>query len=148
MWNLGILVENEVIAMLAETERQDFNAMAHFHLGAIHEIVRDDNMAEQEFQYAMKLFEQMPKSPATEFYIYASEIELAGLEAQRGLIELARNRLRPLPPDTERSGNFLLQRPYHKASAQIERQAGQHSLEQHHLRHTIAIGHKGVLTLY
>src|SRR5258708_36858857 len=142
MWNLAILLQHEVIAMLAETERQDFNAMAHFHLGAIHEIVRDDNMAEQEFQYAMKLFEQMPKRPATEFYIYPSEIELAGLEAQRGLIELAGNRLRRLPPDTERSGNFLLKLAYHKASAEIARPAGQHPLEQHHLRQTVGIGYK------
>lgn len=147
MWNLAAALQREAIGMLDETDRQDFKAMAHFHLAAIYEIIGDTAFAEQEFDRSYALFKNLPEDSATRMYEAIPQIELAELEASHGSVAMARKRLLDIHIKDKARDNFLIRLTLERTLAAIERNLGNVSQEKAHLQQTVSIGNEGFRTL-
>jgi CHAT domain-containing protein len=147
MWNLAAALQREAESMLDLTDRQDFKAMAHFHLAAIYETLGDSELAKQEFDKSYSLFKELPANSATRFFVAVSQIELAEVEANHGAVDAARKRLAALHMESGDWNNFLVKLALEKTMAAIERSLGHVSQERAHLLNAVSIGNTGFRTL-
>jgi CHAT domain-containing protein len=147
LWTLAAALQREAIGMLDETDREDFKAMAHFHLAGIYEMLDSSGLAKEEFDRSYALFKTLPENSATRLFLAAPQIELAELEADHGSVDAARKRLLDLHIENEAWNNFLIKLALEKTWAAIERNMGHVSQEHEHLQRAVYIGNKGFGTL-
>jgi CHAT domain-containing protein len=147
LWNLAAALQREAIGMLDQTDREDFKAMAHFHLAGIYEMLGNSGLAKEEFDRSYALFKDLPANSATRLFLAAPQIELAELEANNGSVDVARKRLLNLDIESKAWNNFLIKLTLERTQAAIERNLGHISQEQKHLQKAVSIGNKGYRTL-
>lgn len=92
-WHLVGLVLREALGMIERTPDLSFQAVAHYLLAIAAEKVQDLSEAETELRIARQQFAGLSKSPTSQLYRTASEIDLAAVELQQGRLDSAAARL-------------------------------------------------------
>lgn len=147
LWYLAYLLQREVLTMINETERLDFQATAHLHLataaaasGAVHE-------AQREFTNADALFKALPQTEATRFLEADNRIGAVQLEVEQGHTSAARAQLEEIGQGISSSTSFTVQVRYNRAWAAFERGLSNTKEEMRYLQRVISIGNQGYRTL-
>lgn len=146
-WQLAIALQKEALAFIEQAGRPDFKALAHVRLGTAMSMGDELGRAENEFRTAYSLFEALGSPEDRKFYRASLEISLAQIELRRGFAEAARHRLEVIRPTLEGVSNFVVELPYQKAWAEVERQLGNPEEEAKHLEAAVAIGNRVFTTL-
>lgn len=147
-WHLSALFAGEMLKMLAETNREELVAIAHFELGTILGHLALNQESEKEISLSYNLLSHLPPTPATELYKSSCEILLAMLEAHRGSMEAARNHLGRVGVDVGRLDNFDLQLDYLSASGLIARLSGDSKEEERALSGIVSVAKRGLGALH
>jgi CHAT domain-containing protein/tetratricopeptide (TPR) repeat protein len=91
--HLARLLRREALGMIERTPELLFQAVAHYRLAISAKNVQDLPEAETELRIASQQFAALHKSPTSQLYRMASEVELAGVEIQQGRLDSAAVRL-------------------------------------------------------
>jgi len=83
----------EALGMIERTPELLFQAVAHYRLAISAKNVQDLAEAETELRIASQQFAALHKSPTSQLYRMASEVELAGVEIQQSRLDSAAVRL-------------------------------------------------------
>jgi CHAT domain-containing protein len=146
-WHLAMAMQKEALSFIDQAGRPDFQALAHVRLGTVMSMGGELGNAQNEFQKAYSLFGALGSPDDRKFYQASLEVELAQIELRRGLTKAARYRLEAIRPTLEEIGNFVVELPYQKACAEVERQLGHPHEEVRHLEAAVAISNRGFVTL-
>ena len=91
--HLARLLRREELGMIERTTDLPFQALAHYHLAMSAKKVEDLPEAETELRIASQQFEALRKSPTSQLYRTAAEVDLAAVEIQQGRLDSAEVRL-------------------------------------------------------
>lgn len=148
LWHTAALLQQEAIAMLNETSRIDFKAIAYFQLGLLYQRSNEGRKAQLVLSKAESLFSMLPESETTRFYKAYVATELSTLQAEEGQAAEAKQRLESIQNTIFQTNNFLVQAPYYQALAEVDRQLNQPRSEILNLQKTIEINEKVLLSLH
>jgi CHAT domain-containing protein len=142
-WFLAEQLQREALAMLAETKRLDFQAIAHFHLALAAQATGKIEAAQREYALSDEIFASLPANGTTKYYRADAEIGLAELELQKESPSLARDHLLKIRPAIASARSFAVSLRYEKAWARLERSLSDPKKEAFHLIRAVQIGEKG-----
>ena len=145
-WFLSEALQREVISMIAETNRLDFQAIAHFHLALTAQENGEIDVANREYLRSDAIFASLPNTNVTKYYRADAEIGLIELESQKSL-SAARDHLIRIGPAIASAGNFAVSLRYEQAWARIEQRLADPAQEAFHLGRAVEIGNKGYTQL-
>ncbi len=145
-WFLSEALQREVISMIAETNRLDFQAIAHFHLALTAQENGEIDVANREYLRSDAIFASLPNTNVTKYYRADAEIGLIELESQKSL-SAARDHLIRIGPAIASAGNFAVSLRYEQAWARIEQRLADPAQEAFHLDRAVEIGNKGYTQL-
>ncbi|HET9280937.1 MAG TPA: CHAT domain-containing protein [Candidatus Angelobacter sp.] len=144
LWHLAAILQQEALASLAGTKLLDFQATAHFHRAISLRRAGDPIRAQQEFNAAYGLFDNM-QNP---FLLADSEVDLAEVEIEQGHLSSAQTLLEKASSPMEQADSFLVRLSYYNTLANLERHRKQPDQEWKYLRKTIAIAKQGFTNLH
>jgi CHAT domain-containing protein len=146
-WHLAFVLQREVLALINETGRLDFQATAHLHLATTAAAIHDSREAQQEFSNAHDLFVKLPQTTTIRFLEADSEIGLVQQQISHGQIQSAHDRLIEIGKAISAATSFVVQLRYQKAWAALERQISNTAQEQMALQEVVRIGNEGYRSL-
>ncbi|MBZ5524552.1 MAG: CHAT domain-containing protein [Acidobacteriia bacterium] len=145
-WHLAVVLQREALAMINETGRLDFQAIAHLHLGIAEAASDHGQEAKEEFAQAQRIFDLIP-GPDTKFYQADNEIGTVQLEITAGSLSVARQHLLEIGQAITEATSFLVRLRYNKAWAALEQKLSNPKQEEVYLRKAVDIGNQGFSTL-
>lgn len=154
LWHLAYLLQREVLVMINETERLDFQAIAHLHLATTAAATGATQEAQQEFTKARSLFAMLPQTGATLFFEADNDIGAVQLQITQGQIQFAHNRLTnigkaitDISKANDDTPGFVVWLRYQQAWAQLDRRLSNPAQEKLALEEVVRIGNKGYRSL-
>lgn len=147
LWHLALCLQREVLAMINETGRLDFQATAHLHLATAAAGTGAYAEASEQFSQAEALFAKLSQNQGVKFLRADSEIGLAQLEISRGSTSRARERLLSIGQAISNTTNSLVLLRYKKAWAALARRLADSDQETSALREAVAIADQGYRAL-
>ncbi|HET8887987.1 MAG TPA: CHAT domain-containing protein [Candidatus Angelobacter sp.] len=145
-WHLATLLQREALALLSETERVDFLALAHFRLAT--DLMHSNNTqdAQSELAIANDLFKKLAPKPRRLFLAYG-QLEMAKLEIHRGALQNAVQILTSIRSEYQGSNNFNIDIPLERTSAEFDQASANPKNERRHLVTVIGIISQGLRSL-
>ena len=145
-WRLAALLQREALAMISETRRLDFQALAHFRLATDLMHSHDNAAAQLELSVADELYSKLATKARALFRAY-SQLDLAKLEINNGSLQRAANVLNSIGAQYRNTNNFSIEIPLARTLAELAQASGNLKGEREHLQHEIAIANRGLRTL-
>jgi hypothetical protein len=146
-WHVAALLQREALSMLADTDRFDFQAAAHFHLATSALRISDLNEASRHFNEAYRLFAKMSDRDLANFIKASSEIDLAHVEIQDRNLASAQSHLESAAASMEGTDNFVVKLDFYNAWADLEHLRNRSAEEWQYLEKTIAVVRQGFASL-
>jgi CHAT domain-containing protein len=147
-WNLAVILQREVLAMLNEAGRSNLAALAHFRLIGLLESIGDLPGAKSEIKTAEDIFRAMPPGEQKDLYKSYSEVMTATIFLQNGDIDAATKHLQAVNTiSLDQWDNFNLHLRYLKVAAEIAHH-NTDPAEQHILTDLVALGDSGFTKLH
>lgn len=143
LWHLAYLLQREVLTMINETGRLDFQATAHLHLAIAAAATGATQEAQEEFINADTLFAMLKETQETRFLESDNKIGAVQLEIDRGEISAAENGLAAARKAMNRAKSIVAQIRYNRMRAALERKLAAQARETVDLQRVITIGNKG-----
>jgi CHAT domain-containing protein len=142
-WHLAAALESESIALLANSGMADVEAIAHYRLANLEMTFGATTTAEHEYMMSQALFQKIPSEATRRFYYAYAEVGLAGTEIANGQTRAAHDRLERVEKVLQNQSNVMVQLPFLKARAELERQLGNRNAELRYLGQAAKIGSTG-----
>jgi len=146
-WHLAAALESESIALLADTDRPDVEAIAHYRLANLEMTFGATASAEEEYGKSQTLFQRIPSEAPKQFYQAYADVGLANIEIANGQIQAAQARLDRAGKILQDQSNVIVQLPFLKARADLEQHLGNRSAEFRYLALAARIGNTGLESL-
>jgi CHAT domain-containing protein len=146
-WSLAAVLQREALAMLEDTDRFDFQALARYHLGISAYRAGEISVAQEQFKEATALLTKMPDGSSRDFIEASSEIELALLDVAEQKLTSAKARLDDAGSAIEGTDSFLVKLLYFNTRAGVERLRHRPEEEWQYLQKTMEVARQGFASL-
>jgi CHAT domain-containing protein/tetratricopeptide (TPR) repeat protein len=138
----------EATTAIALTINRSGEAMSRYRLATVSVMAGDTSTAETEFRKASQIFGSLPQDPAIETYEMDSEVALASLQANRGDVDSAMQKLNSVRPRLNQVADYHIAIDFHRTLGKLYLQKGDYGHAESAFWSAIRIGEWSAKSLH
>jgi CHAT domain-containing protein/tetratricopeptide (TPR) repeat protein len=138
----------EATTAIALTTNRSGEAMSRYRLATVSVMAGDTSTAETEFRKASQLFGSLPQDPSTETYEMDSEVALASLQADRGDVDSAMQKLNRVRTRLNQVADYHIAIEFHRTLGKLYLQKGDYSQAESAFWSAIRVGEFSAKSLH